>query len=143
MHISFVIWRLLHEKRGYNGRCKRRMADLNTLHNNIPNTYFSPVCPLVYYSSTQWGTWKSGVSLINTGIRHPSSVMKNVIPVVMAGGKSNIFCDSAMPEARLLTVPTTIAISLILFFRVGFDDKLLWRMNAQLLVSTGLSLQSF
>eukprot|EP00578_Thalassiosira_sp_NH16_P016574 CAMPEP_0181110476 /NCGR_PEP_ID=MMETSP1071-20121207/18739_1 /TAXON_ID=35127 /ORGANISM="Thalassiosira sp., Strain NH16" /LENGTH=213 /DNA_ID=CAMNT_0023194259 /DNA_START=13 /DNA_END=654 /DNA_ORIENTATION=+ len=32
-----------------------------------------------------WGTWKSGVSLINTGIRHPSSVMKNVIPVVMAG----------------------------------------------------------
>mmetsp|Transcript_22208 Transcript_22208/g.52473 ORF Transcript_22208/g.52473 Transcript_22208/m.52473 type:complete len:207 (-) Transcript_22208:175-795(-) len=32
-----------------------------------------------------WGTWKSGVSLINTGIRHPGSVMKNVIPVVMAG----------------------------------------------------------
>lgn len=32
-----------------------------------------------------WGTWKAGVSLINTGIRHPSSVMKNVIPVVMAG----------------------------------------------------------
>jgi len=32
-----------------------------------------------------WGTWKSGVSLIHTGIRHPSSVMKNVIPVVMAG----------------------------------------------------------
>ncbi|KAL9189065.1 hypothetical protein ACHAXT_011555 [Thalassiosira profunda] len=32
-----------------------------------------------------WGTWKSGVSLINTGIRHPSSVMKNVIPIVMAG----------------------------------------------------------
>eukprot|EP00578_Thalassiosira_sp_NH16_P018339 CAMPEP_0181093720 /NCGR_PEP_ID=MMETSP1071-20121207/9602_1 /TAXON_ID=35127 /ORGANISM="Thalassiosira sp., Strain NH16" /LENGTH=246 /DNA_ID=CAMNT_0023175985 /DNA_START=89 /DNA_END=830 /DNA_ORIENTATION=+ len=32
-----------------------------------------------------WGTWKSGVSLLNTGIRHPSSVMKNVIPVVMAG----------------------------------------------------------
>jgi len=32
-----------------------------------------------------WGTWKSGVSLIHTGIRHPESVMKNVIPVVMAG----------------------------------------------------------
>eukprot|EP00584_Thalassiosira_punctigera_P001957 CAMPEP_0172525608 /NCGR_PEP_ID=MMETSP1067-20121228/666_1 /TAXON_ID=265564 ORGANISM="Thalassiosira punctigera, Strain Tpunct2005C2" /NCGR_SAMPLE_ID=MMETSP1067 /ASSEMBLY_ACC=CAM_ASM_000444 /LENGTH=206 /DNA_ID=CAMNT_0013308919 /DNA_START=129 /DNA_END=749 /DNA_ORIENTATION=+ len=32
-----------------------------------------------------WGTWKAGVSLLNTGIRHPSSVMKNVIPVVMAG----------------------------------------------------------
>lgn len=32
-----------------------------------------------------WGTWKSGVSLLNTGISHPSSVMKNVIPIVMAG----------------------------------------------------------
>lgn len=32
-----------------------------------------------------WGTWKSGVSLVHIGIRHPSSVMKNVIPVVMAG----------------------------------------------------------
>jgi len=32
-----------------------------------------------------WGTWKSGVSVIHTGIRHPTSVMKNVIPSVMAG----------------------------------------------------------
>lgn len=32
-----------------------------------------------------WGTWKAGVSLVHTGIRHPGSVMKNVIPVVMAG----------------------------------------------------------
>ena len=32
-----------------------------------------------------WGTWKAGVSLVHTGIRHPSSVMKNVIPIVMAG----------------------------------------------------------
>lgn len=32
-----------------------------------------------------WGTWKSGVGVLHTGIRHPSSVMKNVIPIVMAG----------------------------------------------------------
>mmetsp|Transcript_21170 Transcript_21170/g.31583 ORF Transcript_21170/g.31583 Transcript_21170/m.31583 type:complete len:220 (-) Transcript_21170:541-1200(-) len=32
-----------------------------------------------------WGTWKAGVSLVHTGIRHPESVMKNVIPIVMAG----------------------------------------------------------
>ena len=25
---------------------------------------------------------------MNTGIRHPNSVMKNVIPIVMAGGES-------------------------------------------------------
>ena len=40
---------------------------------------------MIYDYAAQWGTWKAGVSLINTGIRHPSSVMKNVIPVVMAG----------------------------------------------------------
>jgi len=32
-----------------------------------------------------WGTWKSGVSVLHTGIRHPTSVMKNIIPIVMAG----------------------------------------------------------
>jgi V-type H+-transporting ATPase proteolipid subunit len=32
-----------------------------------------------------WGTWKSGVSVLHTGVRHPSSVMKNIIPIVMAG----------------------------------------------------------
>ena len=31
------------------------------------------------------GTWKSGISIVHTGIRHPGSVMKNVIPIVMAG----------------------------------------------------------
>ena len=31
------------------------------------------------------GTWKAGTSIVHTGIRHPSSVMKNVIPIVMAG----------------------------------------------------------
>jgi V-type H+-transporting ATPase proteolipid subunit len=31
------------------------------------------------------GTWKAGMSIVHTGIRHPSSVMKNVIPIVMAG----------------------------------------------------------
>jgi hypothetical protein len=36
----------------------------------------------------QMGTWKAGQSIIYTGIRHPTSVMKNVIPIVMAGGMS-------------------------------------------------------
>jgi len=40
----------------------------------------------IFFSQpTKWGTWKAGVSLLNTGIRHPGSVMKNVIPIVMAG----------------------------------------------------------
>ena len=47
------------------------------------STSHPPFCP----SPPQIGTWKSGVSIVHTGIRHPSSVMKNVIPIVMAGGE--------------------------------------------------------
>jgi hypothetical protein len=39
-----------------------------------------------FFVQLQIGTWKSGQSIIYTGIRHPSSIMKNVIPIVMAGG---------------------------------------------------------
>ena len=42
---------------------------------------------LVLVWKPQMGTWKAGTAVINTGIRHPSSVMKNVIPIVMAGGE--------------------------------------------------------
>jgi len=48
--------------------------------------YLGVACATVMSAGgSAWGTWKSGVSLIHTGIRHPNSVMKNVIPVVMAG----------------------------------------------------------
>jgi hypothetical protein len=55
----------------------------------------------LYHISHQWGTWKSGVSLVNTGIRHPGSVMKNVIPIVMAGGKFSLCCHE---KRKLLSV---------------------------------------
>lgn len=42
-------------------------------------------CVVFSNFGSAWGTWKSGVSLVHTGIRHPKSVMKNVIPIVMAG----------------------------------------------------------
>jgi ATP synthase proteolipid subunit len=51
---------------------------------------FSSMGPLVglhVYACAliQIGTWKSGISIVHTGIRHPGSIMKNVIPIVMAG----------------------------------------------------------
>jgi len=48
--------------------------------------YLGVSCAMVLSNfGSAWGTWKSGVSLVHTGIRHPGSVMKNVIPIVMAG----------------------------------------------------------
>lgn len=55
------------------------------LSSHSPFNSFIRISCHVFSCRDQWGTWKSGVSLVNTGIRHPSSVMKNVIPIVMAG----------------------------------------------------------
>jgi len=61
-----------------------------------------------------WGTWKAGVSLVNTGIRHPGSVMKNVIPIVMAGGKvEEKWFFSIAPEIQSY-VQLKIAIALVI-----------------------------
>lgn len=46
------------------------------------------------------GTWSAGVSIVHTGIRHPSSVMKNVIPIVMAGGTFLLLCVKEGNEKR-------------------------------------------
>ena len=48
------------------------------------------------------GTWKAGQSIIYTGIRHPTSVMKNVIPIVMAGG---MFLDESLYNTVLCSRP--------------------------------------
>mmetsp|Transcript_23772 Transcript_23772/g.34675 ORF Transcript_23772/g.34675 Transcript_23772/m.34675 type:complete len:210 (-) Transcript_23772:283-912(-) len=53
-----------------------------------------------------WGTWKAGVSLVHTGIRHPSSVMKNVIPIVMAGVIGIYGLIVAVILAESITHPT-------------------------------------
>lgn len=54
-----------------------------------------------------WGTWKSGTSLVHTGIRHPGSVMKNVIPVVMAGVIGIYGLIVAVILAESIETPTT------------------------------------
>eukprot|EP00540_Astrosyne_radiata_P023539 CAMPEP_0116838946 /NCGR_PEP_ID=MMETSP0418-20121206/9495_1 /TAXON_ID=1158023 /ORGANISM="Astrosyne radiata, Strain 13vi08-1A" /LENGTH=207 /DNA_ID=CAMNT_0004469005 /DNA_START=79 /DNA_END=705 /DNA_ORIENTATION=+ len=48
--------------------------------------YIGVACAVCFSNfGSAWGTWKSGVSLCHTGVRHPKSIMKNVIPIVMAG----------------------------------------------------------
>jgi len=48
--------------------------------------YFGVVSAVVFSNlGSAYGTWKAGVSLVHCGIRHPASVMQNVIPIVMAG----------------------------------------------------------
>ena len=55
----------------------------NTLTNIHTGTVYTLLLLLLLLK--QMGTWQAGVSIVHTGMRHPSSVMKNVIPIVMAG----------------------------------------------------------
>jgi V-type H+-transporting ATPase proteolipid subunit len=32
-----------------------------------------------------WGTWKAGVGVCSMGVDHPKGVIKNIVPIVMAG----------------------------------------------------------
>jgi V-type H+-transporting ATPase proteolipid subunit len=32
-----------------------------------------------------WGTWRAGVGVCHMGIDHPKGVIKNIVPIVMAG----------------------------------------------------------
>ena len=32
-----------------------------------------------------WGTWKAGLGVCQMGVDHPKGVIKNIVPIVMAG----------------------------------------------------------
>lgn len=32
-----------------------------------------------------WGTWKAGLGVCQMGIDHPAGIIKNIVPIVMAG----------------------------------------------------------
>jgi V-type H+-transporting ATPase proteolipid subunit len=32
-----------------------------------------------------WGTWRSGVGICKMGVDHPKGIIKNIVPIVMAG----------------------------------------------------------
>jgi V-type H+-transporting ATPase 16kDa proteolipid subunit len=32
-----------------------------------------------------WGTWRAGLGLCHMGVDHPAGIIKNVVPIVMAG----------------------------------------------------------
>eukprot|EP00429_Kryptoperidinium_foliaceum_P052614 CAMPEP_0176084424 /NCGR_PEP_ID=MMETSP0120_2-20121206/42247_1 /TAXON_ID=160619 /ORGANISM="Kryptoperidinium foliaceum, Strain CCMP 1326" /LENGTH=152 /DNA_ID=CAMNT_0017418227 /DNA_START=1 /DNA_END=457 /DNA_ORIENTATION=+ len=33
-----------------------------------------------------WGTWRAGMGVCHMGVDHPKGVIKNIVPIVMAGG---------------------------------------------------------
>jgi len=43
------------------------------------------ICMVCANFGSAWGTWKAGVGVCSMGIDYPTGVIKNIIPIVMAG----------------------------------------------------------
>lgn len=42
-------------------------------------------CMVLSVWGSAWGTWRAGLGICEMGIDHPKGIMKNIIPIVMAG----------------------------------------------------------
>jgi len=42
-------------------------------------------CIILANWGSAWGTWKAGLGVCNMGVNYPKGVIKNIVPIVMAG----------------------------------------------------------
>jgi vacuolar ATP synthase 16 kDa proteolipid subunit len=42
-------------------------------------------CMILANFGSAWGTWKAGIGVCKMGVNYPSGVIKNIVPIVMAG----------------------------------------------------------
>lgn len=42
-------------------------------------------CMILASWGSAWGTWRAGLGVCSMGIDHPAGVIKNIVPIVMAG----------------------------------------------------------
>jgi len=42
-------------------------------------------CVVLSNWGSAWGTWKAGLGVCNMGVNYPQGVIKNIVPIVMAG----------------------------------------------------------
>jgi len=43
------------------------------------------ICVVLSNFGSAWGTWKAGLGVCSMGVGYPQGVMKNIVPIVMAG----------------------------------------------------------
>jgi V-type H+-transporting ATPase proteolipid subunit len=42
-------------------------------------------CMILASWGSAWGTWRAGLGVCHMGIDHPAGIIKNIVPIVMAG----------------------------------------------------------
>ena len=43
------------------------------------------LCMILSSWGSAWGTWRAGMGVCHMGIDHPAGIIKNIVPIVMAG----------------------------------------------------------
>jgi ATP synthase proteolipid subunit len=43
------------------------------------------MCMILSSWGSAWGTWRAGLGVCHMGIDHPAGIIKNIVPIVMAG----------------------------------------------------------
>ena len=43
------------------------------------------LCMILSSWGSAWGTWRAGLGVCHMGIDHPAGIIKNIVPIVMAG----------------------------------------------------------
>jgi V-type H+-transporting ATPase 16kDa proteolipid subunit len=43
------------------------------------------LCMILASWGSAWGTWRAGLGVCHMGVDHPAGIIKNVVPIVMAG----------------------------------------------------------
>eukprot|EP00527_Entomoneis_sp_CCMP2396_P004958 CAMPEP_0198144398 /NCGR_PEP_ID=MMETSP1443-20131203/15410_1 /TAXON_ID=186043 /ORGANISM="Entomoneis sp., Strain CCMP2396" /LENGTH=207 /DNA_ID=CAMNT_0043807785 /DNA_START=51 /DNA_END=672 /DNA_ORIENTATION=- len=43
------------------------------------------LCMILSSWGSAWGTWRAGLGICHMGIDHPAGIIKNIVPIVMAG----------------------------------------------------------
>lgn len=63
-------------------------------------------CMILANFGSAWGTWKAGLGVCSMGIDYPQGIIKNIVPIVMAGVLgiyglivSVIICQAITPPA--------------------------------------------
>jgi V-type H+-transporting ATPase 16kDa proteolipid subunit len=56
------------------------------MYNNTTSGYMGAAsCMILSSWGSAWGTWRAGLGVCHMGIDHPAGIIKNIVPVVMAG----------------------------------------------------------
>ena len=43
------------------------------------------ICMILSSWGSAWGTWRAGLGVCHMGVDHPAGVIRNIVPIVMAG----------------------------------------------------------